>query len=211
MVDAADFLDDENWHGGYYELAIDLGERAEPNSDLRLRRALTALWDDDRLDGCYLDRWTFPSRQERLTPENTDLTEPPPLHGVALLPDGNKVVCASHAIREIEVEGHVSHDWLDLSLPLGALSRVDSRVGAYPFDEDGTSVVWRRAIEEFLLDAARRVSASTSFRLALIGFEVSGAPESESFTGRPPDDRWVTYVLPMAGGDIQVFPANRTN
>ena len=56
MADPAEFVDDENWHGGYYELAIDLGARvdADADADDRLLAALAGVWSDPALEGCYL-------------------------------------------------------------------------------------------------------------------------------------------------------------
>jgi hypothetical protein len=58
VLDPTDFLDDENWHGGYYELAVDLGDRGDLDSGDRLLAARDALWATEDLDGPYLDRWS---------------------------------------------------------------------------------------------------------------------------------------------------------
>lgn len=196
-VDPTNFLDDENWHGGYYELAVDLGERADEHSDERLSAALRSIWNAKGLTGCYLDRRRSLTDQRRVDPALTSTDSPGPLYGLASVPDGSRVVCVVHVIRE-ESENR-PHDWLDFCLPLGSLARVDDRVGAYPFEEEeGDSIVWRRPIDEWLGSLARRVFDDIRFRGAIIGFEVSGSPHP---TG---DDREgelrVTYVRPGPDG-----------
>jgi hypothetical protein len=208
VVDATDFCDDENWRGGYYEVAINLGGRHDPDSDARLRAARDALWSIDDLEGPYTDRWTSAAEQPRVQPGSLDLQEPPPLYGLAQLPDGGRLVCSNHAIREIESPGERSDDWLDLSFPLGALSRIDRRIAAYPFDTQHASAAWRRRVDDFLVDVVRSVATAVSFRYAVVGFEVSGDRAWESFGGQPPAERWATHVSPSPGG-IEVLPATR--
>ena len=60
MTDPAAFTDGENWNGGFYELAIELG----PTDDDRLDRALVALWQEAGVEGCYGSRWEDPEAQE---------------------------------------------------------------------------------------------------------------------------------------------------
>lgn len=208
MVDAADFVDDENWHGGYYELAIDLGARSDADADGRLVAALDAVWSDPALDGCYHDRRRSRSGQTAMSPHEASVDEPPPLYGVATLPIGATVVCATHVVREIGDEHRAPHDWLDLCLPTGALLRVDSRVGGYPFGSED-SLPWRAPIDEWLVRVAEEVFRVAPFRAALIGFEVSGDPAADNLDHQPiPDDRWIGFVLPHDGG-LRFFPANR--
>ena len=61
-MDATTFRDEENWHGGFYELAILLGDR----DDVRLDAAIGAVWADSRVEGCYADRRREPADQERV-------------------------------------------------------------------------------------------------------------------------------------------------
>ena len=56
----AAFTDDENWHGGFYELAVVLGSR----DDARLDAAVRAAWADPRVDGCCVDRHREPEDQQ---------------------------------------------------------------------------------------------------------------------------------------------------
>lgn len=200
--DTSAFTDNENWSGGYYELAIALGPKAEPGSTDRLRQALTALWSHQGLVGCYLDRTIEPSTQERHQPV---LMEAAPLYGLAHVPRGATVVCACYVMRENEGR---ALDWLGLGLPLGALARIDARVGGYPFGDEATSLAWRLELDRWLATVAERVAAATSFEFGVIGHEVFGDPAAEAFSGVIPSERWNTYVT-AANGDIEVHPATR--
>ncbi len=202
-MDAADFLVDENWHGGYYELAIDLGRRSDPDSDGRVSAALATLWSDPRLEGCYLDRWRRRTDQERVEPKLTDPEEPHPLYGVAHLPGGGDVVCVTHIVRENS--GDAPQDWIDLSLPTGALGQVDKRLGGYPFEEDDSSLTWRAPIDEWFVSIAASVFEVAPFKVALIGCEVSGDPAAETFGAGLPDERWIGYVIPH-GDAVRFVP-----
>ena len=87
---------------------------------------------------------------------------------VLRLPDGQQVVCD---LARVEEDGGSS--WVVLGVPLGALARVDPRIGAYPFgDYPGTA--WRRPLDDWLADVAVRLFDVIPFSLALVGFEVSG-------------------------------------
>jgi hypothetical protein len=111
-------------------------------------------------------------------------------------------------IREIEYPGETSCDWLDLSLPLGALARVDHRVGGYPFGDEDTSPAWRQPLDDYLVGVVRTVAEAVSFRYAVVGFEVSGDRAWETFGGQPPAERWSTYLSPGPAG-IEVARATR--
>lgn len=205
-MSSTDFLVDENWNGGYYELAIDLGRRSDPDSDRRLSTALASLWSDPGLEGCYLDRWRSRTEQQRVAAELTDPEEPHPLYGVAHLPGGGDVVCATHIVRE--QFGDDPQDWIDLSLPTGALGQVDKRLGGYPFEEDDSSLTWRAPIDEWFAAIAARVFEAAPFKVALIGFEVSGDPAAETFEAGLPDERWIGYVVPRSRGVEFVPPTH---
>ena len=206
-VDPTDFLDDENWHGGYYELAIDLGSRSA-TSDGRLTAALAVVGGDSRLNGWYADRWSPRDQQPRTATADLDLREPSPLYGVARLPgDVGATVCAIHVIRESAEGTEPPHDWLDLCLPTGALGRADPRVGAYPFrGPEDESLTWRRPIDAWLFDVAARVFLASAFAMALIGHEVSGDPASLDPLAPIPLDRWVGYAVPQQG-QLTIHPA----
>lgn len=198
MADATAFTDDENWNGGYYELAMKLGAHADPGADQRLRKALDALWDDPALHGCYSDRWTDRAAQQAAGPVAEPIDHPASQYGIATLPGGAEVVCLSVVVRFEGNDREEGDDWLGLCLPTGALGRVEPRVGAYPFDGEPESRAWREPIDDWLARIAERVHRRAGLALGLIGFEVSG--EDWTFTGEAPISTQVSYLVPGADG-----------
>lgn len=197
-VDPAAFGDDENWHGGFYELAVLVG----PRDDARLDAALRAAWNDARLDGCYADRDREPTDQERV-PCSSVVDEGGHLRGLAQLPNAGRVVCGSVVVREEDSR----LDWIDFYLPMGALARADPRVGGFPFpfgDNDGGSLAWRHPIDQWLAAMAARIYLAAPFEYAPVGFEVSG----ESLPDVASDDRYVGVVRPL-DGSLAYVPATR--
>jgi hypothetical protein len=110
------------------------------------------------------------------------------------------VVCASHVVRE---EGDDGDDWVDLCLPLGALGRTDSRVGAYPFGDEMTSRSWRGPLDDWFIRIAEAVARQHLFDIALIGHEVSGT--EWRFDGASAEGEWVTYLVPSRSG-LEILP-----
>ena len=90
------------------------------------------------------------------------------LRGSLALPSGARVVCGGFLSRYEDL------DTLELYLPLGALARVDRRIGGYPFDEHSgvASLTWRAGLDRWLADVATAVHADVPFQRALIGFEI---------------------------------------
>lgn len=69
-------------------------------------------------------------------------------------------------------------DWLDLSIPTGMLElsiRVD-----YPLHY--ATNPWLEELDDFLADLGRDIYETASFRLGIIGEEVSGLSSSEKLT-----------------------------
>jgi len=162
---APDDLDNrENWTGGYYELAIRVGAR----DDVRLEMTLESVWRNAKIEGCFA-RVAFRHYPAPLSLPS--LERHGHLTGVVELPGGVRVVCGVVAVREER-----GADWLDFYLPLGALSTADSRVGGFPFGEDGgrRSRGWREPIEDWLGWIGEDVFADVPFDYALSGFEASG-------------------------------------
>ena len=83
------------------------------------------------------------------------------------LPTGPHVVCDFATVRDEESQ------WVVLGLPLGSLARVEPRIGGYPFSDDAGHA-WRQPLDQWLVDLALRLLEVLPFRLALVGFEVSG-------------------------------------
>lgn len=174
------------WYGGFYELALEIG----PRSDERLLAALTALWKFSDLDGCYLDRSREPADQPR-SPDYCLETGSHSL-GVASLPNGARVVCGSCLVREDE-----GPDWLDFYLPMGSLATAYP-VAGFPFgsaaDWPGP---WRYEVEDWLARIGMWITQSASFRLGIIGHEVSGhVYSSEIASNGIPDERYIGYLWP---------------
>ncbi len=86
-------------------------------------------------------------------------------------------------------------DWLDLSIPTGALEHSDRRVGGYPFGPDAgpQSLAWRLPIDAWFASLAAQVRQVTGFKQAVIGHEVSG--EAVESAAHSPADRPGGIVL----------------
>jgi hypothetical protein len=193
------FTDPENWTGGFYELSLEVGDR----DDDRLQRALTALWGAAAITGCYRRRDREPADQVAAPVTVASLQEFGHLHGIARTPLGGSVVCGCFSTRFDDAE-----DWLTLYLPLGALTRADPRVGAFPFGPDGEarSLTWRTSLDTWLAGVANEVFRQVGFRLGLIGFEVDHTTAAE-LGGEVPGQRWNGYLLPV-DGRLSYTPAN---
>jgi len=181
VSDPAELDDPENWHGAYYELAIELS----PRDDIRLEQALRAVWEFGDVEGCQAIVNRDPLRHGEAELSLASLEEHY-LHGVVRLPGGERVVCGAISVREEE-----GSDWLDFVLPLGALARADARVGSYPFggEPGDPSFVWRRPIDDWLVSIALRLFDVVPYQLALVGFDVSGELSASEVAGGVPEER----------------------
>jgi len=174
MAAADDMSDDENWTGGFYELSLILGA----GDDARLDQAVRSLWAAAGVREC------------RAEPSAAALDEHGHLRGTVTLPSGDRVVCGGFAFRYEGV------DSLELYLPLGALTRIDRRIGAYPFDERSgvESLTWRAPLDRWLADVAVAVHDEVPFQRALIGFEID---EDADITATR---RYATVLVPGPTG-----------
>jgi hypothetical protein len=187
------FTADDVWNGGFYELAIEVG----PPSDQRLRAVLEAIWQHPDLDGCYSDRGREPAEQPRKLPDRIEGYSH--LQGIARLPNGSRVACGTCLIRE-EDDGS---DWLDFYVPMGALGTAYPS-GGFPF---GTNAdwpgPWRQEVEDWLAAIGQQALRATAFRLAIIGFEVSGQVYAAEIAARGiPEERFVGYLWPSGGSIV---------
>ncbi|MGC4747348.1 hypothetical protein ACLQ28_17090 [Micromonospora sp. DT201] len=189
MAAADDMSDADNWTGGFYEVILVLGAA----DDARLDRAVRSLW---RAAGV---------RECRVGPGLVDV-EPGAaafevdghLLGTLTLPSGERVVCGGYSMRYEDVVT------LELYLPLGALARLDERIGGYPFDKRSgvESLVWRAPLDRWLAEVAVAVHADVPFQRAVIGFEV------DEDTDIAAEVRWAAVLLPGPEG-MDYRPATR--
>lgn len=193
------FTKDDVWNGGFYELAIEIG----PTSDQRLKTVLTTVWSHPTLQGCYRDPTKEPDEQQRLDPQSNKVELEGHLHGIARLPNGIQVACGTCTVREEN-----GSDWLDLYIPMGALSE-GYEVRAYPFGEKGEySEDWQRPVEDWLVAIGHHVFSQVKFALALIGFEVSGEYYAEEIENQGvPEQRFIGYLWP-SGEKLTYYPRN---
>jgi hypothetical protein len=192
----------DNWYGGFYELAIEIGPAGD---DEALQRALAAVWSSAEVTGCYPGKDLEPADQEPVPCTVESLVEYGHLRGQVRLADGTLVVCGAVTVREED-----GSDWLDFYLPLGALERADSRVGAFPFDEPETdTLLWREPLDTWLAGIARGVFEQVRYRLALIGWEVSGDTRLSDLDGDPVSPRGIGYLLPGEDGELRYLPAEQ--
>jgi hypothetical protein len=168
---------EDNWHGGFYELAIKLGAA----DDARLDAAVIALWNAGSLQR--------PFRRQSL--EAADVSAQSllagHLHSVATIPGLGSTLCVVIVVREETDDSGVAvygADWLDLCLPLGALGNLDERVAAYPFGDEADSRGWREPVERWFATVAAAVFETVPFVHAVTGNEVSGVEPSEVQEGR---------------------------
>lgn len=173
MKIAVDLADDENWTGGFYELCLVLGAADDDNLD----RAVRSLWRAAGVQSCRVRR-TDRAGFADVELGAAVLHEHGHLLGTLTLPSGARVVCGGFVSRYDDV------DILELYLPLGALARVDRRIGGYPFDKRSgvESLTWRAVLDRWLADVAAAVYGDVPFQRAPIGFEID---EDRDITARP--------------------------
>lgn len=198
-------LSEHTWSGGFYELAIELGGRAEEDADARLEAAVRAALAYPEWDRPFGRSDVEPGEQERLTESGALAVlvgeeSQGHVYGVAGLPDRQ---CVASGIMVIREEGEDAADWLDVYFPVDALAETYPGVGAYPFGPGGVPAraTWSDAVNEWLVEVGRRIYAAAPFRFALVGFEASGrqtAAEVER-AGGVPAERWDGYLWPEDG------------
>lgn len=108
-------------------------------------------------------------------------------------------MCASIAVHFDE-----GTDWLTLALPVGALGRMDRRVGGYPFGSLEDSLEWRAPVDDWLERVAEHVFARVPFEGGLIGMEYNDAPVHH--IDDVPEERWRGYLVRELD-ELMYFPA----
>jgi hypothetical protein len=189
---ADDVADEENWTGGFYELCLVLG----PSDDGAVDRAVRSLWRVAGVSGCHARR-ADGTGFAAVEPGVAALHDYGHLLGTVALPSRARVVCGGFLFR------YEDTDTLEFYLPLGALARVDRRIGGYPFDEHSgaASLTWRGGLDRWLADVATAVHVDVPFQRALIGFEID---ESRDFSV----DRRLAAVLVPGRDGLQYSPAS---
>ncbi|RZT79275.1 hypothetical protein EV382_2473 [Micromonospora violae] len=179
MTATDDLSDAENWTGGFYELILILGAA----DDARLDRAVGALWRAAGVRGCRVG-----ADLVEVTPGADAFPVGGHLRGALTLPGGERVVCGSYRTR------YEGIDSLSLYLPLGALARVDDRIGGYPFDQRSgvESLAWRAPLDRWLADIAVAVHDDVPFARAVIGFEADEDADTTAGT---------SYLARLTPGD----------
>lgn len=161
MTDSSELRQTTDRSGGFYELAICLGD----SDDHRLRTALTRCWQaagasTQSSAGRVL---AFPA-----SPRETRRAYGSVI-GTVDLPDGLTVPCGSVWVREED-----GPDWATFYIPMGALSAAYHTVGGFPFAPLVSSRPWREPLNDWLADIGVDVFSAAPFEYALIGFECSG-------------------------------------
>jgi hypothetical protein len=176
--------------------------------------------DDTWLGGCYeLAVLLGPPDDDRLAAARAALWRlggfagTPPRGTVEPLP-GRPVAAQVSGLRLDD------EDWAFLELPLGALSRWDPAVGAFPFGAEAgaRSRAWREPLEAWLVDVGRRLHDEVPYVRAVTGWEASavepGGGDGHHAVLEPVDDRLeVTPVSrwdfggPVAGLSPEARPA----
>lgn len=200
-ANSSDLNDEENWNGGFYELAFELG----PTDDSRLENALLALWREASVVGCFAAVTYHPAVHAPVPLTLDSLVAHGHLRGVVRLPDEHDMVCGVVAVRFEN-----GADWLSFYLPLGALARTDPLIGGYPFGDDAgePALIWRRPIDDWLAAVATRVFEEVPFRLGLVGMEATGEVDAADLADSVPEQRQYGILVPTATA-LNYHPANQ--
>lgn len=165
-MERSEFTREENWHGSFYELCLELGPVGD---DALATRALEVLWRQPELHGPWLARSDYDAAAVPIVPSVHQAN----YYGWLTLPDGKNVGCASYLIR---IEGE--SDWLDLSIPTGMLEL------RYPltYPLDSSDNPWQVQVDGLFARIAGAIYKEAPFQLGLIGEEASGANSAANLT-----------------------------
>lgn len=173
----ADWSDPENHIGGFYELEINLGPASEDRMSLAVEPlwAAAALGRSVRRDG--VNEWLDAEPSLNVLLDGS-------LSGAVEILGLGRTLWRVLAFREslFDDDGELigyGEEALILGLPLGALGRLDPRVGAYPFGDVSNSEAWRAPIEAWFRGIIETLARSIVFEYALSGFEIFGDSVAE--------------------------------
>jgi hypothetical protein len=161
------YVEQNNWSGSYYELAIELQSSQD---NIRLEKALQALWSHPNLKGHWLSKDhygqtpdVFNIADEFIVTDHNSLMY---LYGVFFIPEiDQQAGCLSIVVREKD-----GSDWLDFCFATGMLKSAFSV--KYPLETE--EYPWSTVLDKYLLQMADMIYQQTPYDLALIGDEVSG-------------------------------------
>jgi len=198
VADASDLQDEALWHGGRYELALELGDRDES----RLQAALQAVWGAAEVEGCLGPTDGRPPGYHDVPCTVEHVERHGWLAGVARLPRGRSVVVAARVIRQ-----RSGTDWLVFFVPVVALELAEPRSAAFGF-RGADSLLWRRPLDRWLARLGQSVHRVAPCRLGLIGPDVAALTTARKLAGAPPAERWAGFLLPQ-GAELVYLAADR--
>ena len=185
------FTSKDIWYGGFFELAIEVGDSSTEHLD----RAIKTIWEYSELLGPFSVNKIEPENQEPIEPACDENENWPHYYGVAILPNEKRIACGTCCIREMD-----GPDWLDFYFPMGALSTVYD-VGGYPSGSQDKAALWIPEVEKWLADLGLWLSERASFQMALLGFETCGEFYASDIQkqGDIPTDTNFGYLWPENG------------
>lgn len=180
------------WSGGAYELALCYRSGTLTSAQAALR----ALWADPSVGPCYARCDVEPEDQAALDPAQISGLDP--CYGVCLLAGAVRV--ATQSVAVLYDHGPVC---VYFGFPMSSLRRAYP-VGAYPFD-DGSSLAWRAALDEWLRDLGTRVFRAAPFDCALVAHEPDESVAEKLEPRDIPQRRWEGILVPR-DASLEWFP-----
>jgi len=182
------FTQKENWYGSFYELAIEL---QTSHDNVRLEKALEALWNHPNLSGHWLSKENYGQGPDKFSiadkfhgMNQNSLIH---LYGVFFIPEIDKQIgCLSIIVRETD-----GSDWLDFCFPTGMLESAFSV--KYPLETD--EYPWSTVLDKYLLQMADMIYQQIPYDLAFIGDEVSGLANKASIISEGIERQIKSYGL----------------
>ena len=175
---------EDNWFGGFYELALEYRHVSEET----LRSALRAIWSTPGVQGCYASNQVEPEAQVPMPAGH--FIDGGHIYGVAELPAGHRLPCGLYVVSL-----DTGETWIDFYLPQGA---IDS-VGLSHYEPRG-SQEWRRPVDEWLCQIGQTAFDAAPFLLGLVGHEICAEVDAEVISRHGvPNEREFVYLTPNEG------------
>ena len=168
-MDYIEFMNPDNWIGGFYELSIEFHPVGDHN---RLKQALITLQKLEFFNGIWQENHDFQLDSISL-PINIEDDSVNQFYGTLIHSDGNNLPCLITVIT-IEEESN----WLDISISQASLELI------YPYEYPLTKELnpWLGKVEETFIKIAEAIYNHSPFELAMIGEEISGYTNQEEIT-----------------------------